>query len=240
MTKEEFLTQIDASKIDSLFEEIPEIYFFTKDLDGRFTMANMATVKTFGFNNESELLGKTDFGLAPVEIASKYKEADQYVIVNRKPIRDIIEPVPDPNGVLQWYSTTKAPLFNKENDVIGVAVIMRDISSVRTTLGPFQEMAEVIDYIFKNYKSQIVIDDLAKIVKLSSRQVERRFKKLFGLTPIRYINEHRIRMACIKLRESQKNISEIATEVGFYDHAHFVHKFRISMNLAPSEYRAKY
>jgi len=240
MTKEDFLTQLDATKIDFLFEEIPGIYFFTKDLEGRFTMANSATVKTFGYKKESELLGKTDFGLAPVEIASKYKEADEFVIKNKRPIRDIIEPVPDPNGVLQWYSTTKAPLFNKENKVIGVAVIMRDISSVASTLGPFQEMAEVIDYIFKNYHSQIIIDDLAKIIQLSARQLERRFKKLFGLSPIRYINEHRIRMACIKLRESQRNISEIAKEVGFYDHAHFVHKFRVSMNLAPSEYRAKY
>jgi len=240
MTKEEFLNKIDPRKIDSLFEEIPEVYFFTKDLDGCFTMANMATVKTFGFNKESELLGKTDFGLAPVEIASKYKEADQYVIQNKRPIRDIIEPVPDPNGVLQWYSTTKAPLFNEENEVIGVAVIMRDISSVGTTLGPFQEMADVIDFIFKNYHKQISVETLAEIIGLSTRQLERRFKKLFGLTPIRYINEHRIRMACIKLRESAKNISDIAKDVGFYDHAHFVHKFRSSMKIAPSEYRAKY
>ena len=240
MTKEDFLSKLDASKIDLIFEEIPGIYIFAKDLEGRFTMANKATVRTFGFQKESELFGKTDFGLAPAEIAAKYKEADQLVITGRKPVRDIIEPVPDPNGVLQWYSTTKAPLFNKENEVIGVAVIMRDISSAGITLGPFQEMAEVIDFIFKNYQKQIAVDKLAEIAKLSSRQLERRFKKLFGLTPVRYINEHRIRMACIKLRESRRNIAEIAVETGFYDHAHFVHKFRTSMKIAPSEYRAKY
>ncbi|MCM8540015.1 MAG: AraC family transcriptional regulator [Lentisphaeraceae bacterium] len=123
---------------------------------------------------------------------------------------------------------------------MGIAVIMRDISAIGTTLGPFQEMAEVIDYIFKSYRKQIIIDDLAKIANLSTRQLERRFKKLFGLSPIRYINEHRIRMACTMLRQTQKNIAAIAKEVGFYDHAHFVHKFRTSMKIAPSEYRAKY
>lgn len=238
--KESFLEDVDKSQISGLFEEIPEIYFFVKNLEGLFTIANQATVKVFGFKKEADLIGKTDFDIASIEIASKYQEADQFVISNKKPIRDIIEPVPGPEGILRWYSTSKIPMFNKIGEVIGVAVIMRDISSLGTTLGPFQEMAEVIDYIFKNYQKQIVIDKLAVIAKLSSRQLERRFKKLFGLTPIRYINEHRIRMACIKLRESQRNIADIAKEVGFYDHAHFVHKFRTSMKIAPSVYRAKY
>ena len=238
--KENFLKEVGTSQIGLLFEEFPEIYFFAKNLDGLFTVANQAAVAVFGFKKEDGLIGKTDFDIASVEIASKYKEADQYVILNKKVIRDLIEPVPDPKGILKWYSTSKIPLFNKADEVIGVAVIMRDISSVGSTLGPFQEMAEVIGYIFKNYQSQIIIDKLATIANLSTRQLERRFKKLFGLTPIRYINEHRIRMVCIKLRESQKNIAEIAKEVGFYDHAHFVHKFRTSMKIAPSVYRSKY
>ena len=239
-SKEEFLDRLNVSQISMLFEEIPEVYFFAKNIDGLFTMANQATFEIFGFKKESDILGKTDFDIASIEIATKYKEDDQYVISHKKPIRNIIEPVPDPSGILKWYSTSKIPLFSKEGKVMGIAVIMRDISAIGTTLGPFQEMAEVIDFIFKSYRKQIIIDDLAKIANLSTRQLERRFKKLFGLSPIRYINEHRIRMACTMLRQTQKNIAAIAKEVGFYDHAHFVHKFRTSMKIAPSEYRAKY
>ena len=240
MTNSDFLENIAPNQISLLFEELPDIYFFAKDLQGCFTMANKTTVKAFGFKTEKDMLGKTDFDIASVEIASKYKEADQLVISHGKPVRNIIEPVPDPAGILRWYSTSKVPIFNKSGSVIGVAVIMKDISSAGSKLGPFQDMAEVIDYIFKNYQAQITIDELAEIAKLSVRQLERRFRKLFGLTPIRYINEHRIRMACINLRESNKNIADIAGQCGFYDHAHFVHKFRASMKIAPSEYRVRY
>ena len=237
--KQDFLTRLDNSQFSGIFDEIPGIYFFAKDCEGFFVMANSATLQLFGFNSEESIIGKTDFDIASSEIASQYLEADKKVIESGNPMRNIIEPVPDNEGILRWHSTHKLPLFDSDKKVIGVAVIMRDISSV-SSLGPFQEMAEVVDYIFQNYHQQILIDDLAEIAGLSSRQLERRFKKLLGLTPIRYINEHRIRMACSKLRQSQKNIAEIAKEVGFYDHAHFVHKFRSSMKIAPSEYRAKY
>ena len=65
----------------------------------------------------------------------------------------------------------------------------------------------------------------------------RRFKKLFGLTPMSYINQYRVRAACITLWKTGDSISKVAINSGFYDHSHFVKHFRQIMKMTPSQYR---
>jgi PAS domain S-box-containing protein len=238
--KDSFLEKLDFSQIGMLFEHLPGIYFFAKNLEGRFVLGNTATCKTFGFKKNSDLIGKSDYDVASTEIANQYRDADQQVIRSKQAIMNIIEPLPDTNGVLKWYSTNKIPLFDKGQNVLGVAVIMRDVSSIGSLLGPYEAISDILEHIFKNYSQQIFVKELAALSDISVKQLERRFKKLFGQTPLRYINEHRIKISCMKLRESNIAISAIAQQVGFYDHAHFIRNFKNTMNMTPRQYRSQF
>ncbi|MCM8538297.1 MAG: AraC family transcriptional regulator [Lentisphaeraceae bacterium] len=238
--EESFFDQLDGSQLSWIFEGIPDIYFFAKDLEGRFTLCNSASLKAFGLSRKEELIGKNDYDIASEEIASQYREADRQVILSQKPIRNHIEPVPSKSGIIKWYSTSKVPLYDKTKKVVGVAVIMRDLSGFGALLEPYQEMTEVVNYIFQNYHRQITVETLAELANISLRQLERRFKKLFSYTPLRYINEHRIHVACQKLRKTNVNIADIAKAVGFYDHAHFIRNFKVSKDMTPNQYRDKY
>ena len=145
--------------------------------------------------------------------------------------------VPDRGGTLTWYQVTKVPLFSDKGAVIGVAGLMRDVHSAGAVLGPYKEITPVLHYIMQNYQYQFGVEDLAEIVNMSVRQLERRFKTLFHATPVVYTNRYRVQKACLALRNGDQSVTSIALEVGFYDSSHFVRQFRRFMGMTPTEYR---
>ncbi|PHR94542.1 MAG: AraC family transcriptional regulator [Blastopirellula sp.] len=234
----DFLQQLGGSlQLCQLFEELPDIYFFAKNSKGEFVLCNSAILDAMGLASQWDMIGKTDYDLVPREIADVYHEADQQVIQTGLPVRNIVEPVPGSGGVLNWYITSKTPIIANNGKVIGVAVAMRDYERVGSVLAPYQEFTPVIEFIFQNYHQQILVEQLAAIVELSVRQFERRFKKLFSMTPMSYINRYRVRAACIALWKTGDSISRVAINSGFYDHSHFVKHFRQVMGMTPSQYR---
>ena len=57
------------------------------------------------------------------------------------------------------------------------------------------------------------------------------------MTPIKYLNELRIRNACQMLKNSNKNITEIAYDVGYSDSNYFSRVFKKVKGVSPSEYK---
>jgi len=81
---------------------------------------------------------------------------------------------------------------------------------------------------------------LAKPANMSVRQLERRFRETFHMTPMQYLTKRRILHACDLLTGTSMQITEIALEKGFYDHSSFSKKFSEMMGTAPSAYRKKF
>ncbi len=102
-------------------------YLFVKDTQGRFIVANRAVAKDLGLAAE-DLIGKTDFDLHSTEIANKFFADDQQVISSGKPQIDIEEFVVTSSGQQKWLSTSKLPLRNSEDQVIGVVGVCRDVT----------------------------------------------------------------------------------------------------------------
>ena len=92
-------------------------------------------------------------------------------------------------------------------------------------------------YIDTCFNRRITVHDLADLVGRSKSQVIRIFQKNFGMTPYQYLLERRLRTAENYLLSSQKNIKEIAYEMGFHDEFHFSAMFRKRNGLSPSAFR---
>jgi AraC-like DNA-binding protein len=58
-----------------------------------------------------------------------------------------------------------------------------------------------------------------------------------GITPQDLLKEARIKHACQLLRQTDKNISEVAYACGFSDPKYFSRSFKQSMGVSPSDYR---
>lgn len=65
----------------------------------------------------------------------------------------------------------------------------------------------------------------------------KRFKRLIGITPHKFQLQNKIRKAQ-RMIEDGKPPTEIALDLGFYDHSHFIKCFRNIVGLTPTEYRA--
>lgn len=223
-----------------LFEYLPDVYFFAKNANGLFVMANELFIKKCGKQTEKDIIGKDDYAFFPVERARQYIEDDTRVMTTGKSLINKVELAPELNNSMNWFITTKVPLFSHENVIIGLAGIARDVNKANLALKPYAEMSTVVEHINKHYSNPISIKDLAQLVNLSVSQFERKFRKVFQIAPMSHIINVRIKAACNLLINTDRTISTIAQEVGFYDHSHMTRLFTELMSMPPKEYRKRH
>ncbi|WP_034040476.1 AraC family transcriptional regulator [Wocania ichthyoenteri] len=97
-------------------------------------------------------------------------------------------------------------------------------------------LAEVYEYIIKNFKDRITLEDVANIACMNPTAFSRVFKRVNRKTFSEYLNEVRIGYACKLLMEEKYNISEICFESGFNNISNFNRQFKKTTNYSPTEY----
>jgi len=96
------------------------------------------------------------------------------------------------------------------------------------------------EYIEANFHNRITVDQLAEILALSRRNLERRFKKATANTVTEYIQRVKIEAAKISLESSGENVSEVMYKIGYSDPKAFRNTFKKITGLSPVQYRNKY
>ncbi len=96
------------------------------------------------------------------------------------------------------------------------------------------------EFIEKNYQDKITVEQLASMLALSRRNLERRFKKATANTVTEYIQRVKMEAAKKSFETSRKNINEIMYDVGYNDNKSFRTIFRKNTGLSPIEYKNKY
>ena len=81
---------------------------------------------------------------------------------------------------------------------------------------------------------------LARRANLSESQFTRIFRRQTETSPAQYIVQTRINAARTLLETTDKLLTDIAAETGFYDHAHFVKTFKRIVGTTPSRYRKQH
>jgi transcriptional regulator GlxA family with amidase domain len=96
------------------------------------------------------------------------------------------------------------------------------------------------EFIENNFDEKITVDQLASMLALGRRNMERRFKKATSNTVIEYIQRVKIEAAKKNLENGRKNVNEVMYEVGYSDTKAFRTIFKRITGLSPIEYRSKY
>ena len=95
------------------------------------------------------------------------------------------------------------------------------------------------DQIDLHYRDPLGIPELAAVAFMSPAHFIRSFKATFGETPHRYLQRRRIERAMERLRRTDRNVADIAIEVGWNSIATFSRTFREIVGCTPSEYRER-
>ena len=96
------------------------------------------------------------------------------------------------------------------------------------------------EFIENNFEERITVDQLASMLALGRRNMERRFKKATANTVVEYIQRVKIEAAKKNLETGRKNINEVMYEVGYSDTKAFRTVFKKITGLSPIEYKHKY
>jgi PAS domain S-box-containing protein len=115
--------------LDALLNYIPDWIYF-KDRQSRFIKVSKAMAEYFGSQNTEELNGKTDFDIHQQCHAHEAFNDEQKIIVTGKPLINIFEHEGIINGTNRWVSTSKIPLRDNNNQIIGLFGITRDVSEL--------------------------------------------------------------------------------------------------------------
>jgi two-component system response regulator YesN len=96
------------------------------------------------------------------------------------------------------------------------------------------------EYVKENaYSPSISNEKVAQHFHISYAQLCKIFKKYFNNTILNYINECRLEMACEYIKNTDINIQDIATKVGYLNTVSFNRMFKKTMRCSPLEYREK-
>jgi two-component system, sensor histidine kinase and response regulator len=137
--------EYERDRLRTLIDHLPDVVFI-KEKSGNFLTVNRSLAQTYGCENEKELLGKNDFDFAPPELAQAFRDDDLQVMETRKPLINREEENLFADGTRRWLLTTKVPLTNNKNEVVGLVGIARDITNRKKAeqeLKAAKESAEV-------------------------------------------------------------------------------------------------
>jgi AraC-like DNA-binding protein len=137
----------------------------------------------------------------------------------------------------RWYLCTKLPLFAADGAVSGLAGVLRLFDHAGNAPDEYRRLTPVLEYVIVHYRRRISVEDLAGRAGLSGSQLQREFRRLFGMSVGDYLLRLRILMAQRRLRETADAIGRIATDCGFYDQSHFTRAFKAHTGLPPQQYR---
>jgi two-component system response regulator YesN len=92
-------------------------------------------------------------------------------------------------------------------------------------------------YIDENYMKELTLDDVSRVVNISSYYFSKVFKEETGENFIDYLTKLRIEAAKKLLKTTNKSMKEISAEVGYPDPNYFSRNFKKYTGKTPTDYQ---
>ena len=99
-----------------------------------------------------------------------------------------------------------------------------------------KKLLPVIEYISKNLSNEIKNDDLAKMIGVSTVYFRKLFAQVYGMSPMNYVKNLRIKKAKEMLRSDHGSITDIAFSLGYSNIYDFSRDFKKRTGTPPSKY----
>ncbi|WJF92126.1 GlxA family transcriptional regulator [Paraburkholderia bonniea] len=99
------------------------------------------------------------------------------------------------------------------------------------------ELIEVVRLMEANIDEPLSLEELARLVQLSQRHLQRMFKLYLGVSPTHYYLALRLRRARDLLRTTGTSIADVTAACGFHSACHFSKAYRTQFGHAPSTER---
>lgn len=226
----------DVFFAEPLFDALPDVVFFVKDVEGRYVVVNHTLMKRCGVKTREALLGKTSAEVFAHPYGQNYLAQDLAVLAGGGELEDQLELHLYPNRDPGWCLTRKTPLRDAEGKIIGLAGISRDLAMEDRKNAAYHKVADAVRKIQEGYDQPLLLPDLARVANMSVAQLERYFLRIYQLTPRQVIIKTRLDAAS-RLLAGDASVADIAQACGYGDHSAFTRQFRATVGVTPTQYR---
>lgn len=191
---------------------------FTDDFLGKhfFDLPEMKLVR--------RLLNRSNLGILIQGSANDYVRKQLYEMESASPVKRLMKLL----DILIMLSTSKhlANILSQE------FVVSNNKDAARIDL--------VFQYIMKNFKNEIYVEEIASQLNMSIGSFSRYFKHHTRKTFSNYVTEIRISHACQMLIEDHYTVSEIGYFTGFENQSNFYRHFKRYTGVTPKEYKERF
>ena len=102
--------------------------------------------------------------------------------------------------------------------------------------GDIKRIREARDVLICNLENPPSLFELARQVGINKNKLNQNFRQVFGTSVFDYLHIHRLEQARELLRNKEKNITEVAFEVGYAQHSNFTRAFKKHFGINPTDY----
>lgn len=203
----------------------------------RFTTKGRETIVQF----KADFLGETFFSLpemSPIDLLfERSKKGLLFKPDTKKLVGPKIESLEKYNGFQRIIKFLE--ILNDLANAKDYTVLNADGFSFETAPQDSEKIDIIYQYINKNFKNQISLNEIADVASMTEPAFCRYFKKATGKTFTKLVNEYRIVHATKLLSEEKMSITDVCYECGFNNFSHFNKLFKEITGKSASKYRSE-
>lgn len=162
--------------LHAFMANVPDCIYF-KDATAKFTRINNAMAKRFGLTHADDAIGKSDSDFFAEEYAAKSLADDLKLLETGKAILTKEEDVRLQDGSRFWAITTKIPLRDRKDRVIGLFGVLHDITERIRAENTVRKSRQLLQAFLDNSPAVIYVKDKQGRYLLINRLFEELFKR---------------------------------------------------------------
>ncbi len=162
----------DKLLLQAILENVPARIFW-KDSELRYLGCNGQFAKDAGCSSPGELIGKSDFELVWKDQAELYRADDTSVMASGVSKLQYEERQTTPDGKIIWLSSSKVPLRNESNRIIGILGIYEEITERKRMEETLLKAGDLQTAIFNSANFSSIATDAKGVIQIFNVGAER-------------------------------------------------------------------
>lgn len=115
------------SILKAIFRILPNIAF-VKNKEFVYIAASERFAKMVGKESAAEIIGKTDFEIFEESLVKKHRMEDEWILLHRENMENILEEYHDQDGSIRYDSISKYHLSDEQGELLGVYGVQIDVT----------------------------------------------------------------------------------------------------------------
>jgi len=105
---------------------------------------------------------------------------------------------------------------------------------------PNHGLAAAVQYARKHLDQPLPVSELAEKACMSESSFYRYFRNEFGMTPLQFLTQERMKRAADLLLSGSRSVSDVSHEIGFSSVSYFINTFKEHTGTTPKQYQLQH